>query len=213
MSDDPEETTGDHSTEDADDVSIFYDQDASAAPPPAPASTDPSGYNPDVLEFLHADAKRVVDHQIDDLDDIDDKALRTVRITMVVFGILVASAQLEGAEAVVTRWTLAGSSLLIGSIIAGVLTYSASNPHFGPGPDYLESVLEESYSATEERYEAVSSYASWMRKNEGIVQQNGTYLLITQVLLIAGLICLAYGIGDAVTEGNLFLSLTGMFSS
>ncbi|WP_323173633.1 hypothetical protein [Natrialba sp. PRR66] len=167
-------------------------------------------YEIESLRFICSESRDVIDHQIDDLDDIDDKALRTVRITMVVFGLLVAAAQIEGSDPIFNRITVLGGGLLLLSIIAGAGTYSASDLHLGPGPNYLIDVVSKANTEKKERVEALGSYAYWMYENERIVRRNGTYLIITQLLLVLGLLCLAYGAFTGVTDENLYEFMAGM---
>ncbi|ELY92050.1 hypothetical protein [Natrinema altunense] len=171
---------------------------------------NPEQHDIETLRFVCDESRNVIDHQIDDLNDIDDKALRTVRITMVVVGFLVAAAQVENADPIFNRITTLGGLFLLLSITTGVLTYSASNLDLGPGPDYLIDVLSESNSEKEERIEATRSYAYWMYKNETVLQKNGWYLIITQFLLIFGMLLLAYGAWSGVTDDNFYDFMLGM---
>lgn len=49
--------------------------------------------------IAYSEARRVLDAQRETLGDIDDKALRTVRVTTVVFGVFVATARIAGPDA------------------------------------------------------------------------------------------------------------------
>ncbi|OLZ39338.1 hypothetical protein A6E15_18295 [Natrinema saccharevitans] len=171
---------------------------------------NPDEYDLEALRFICEESRNVIDHQINDLNDIDDKALRTVRITMVVIGFVVAAAQVENADPIFNPITTLGSTFLILSIISGVITYSASNLDLGPGPNYLSDVIQKANSEKKERIEATQSYAYWMYKNEGVVRRNGWYLVITQLLLVVGLLLLAYGAWRGVTDDNLYEFMVGM---
>lgn len=103
---------------------------------------------------------------------------------MVVIGFIVASAQIENTDPVFNPVTVLGGFFLLLSIVAGVVTYSASNPDFGPGPQYLSDVVQQGNSEKKERVEAIQSYAYWMFENEGVLRKNGLYLVITQFLLM-----------------------------
>jgi hypothetical protein len=54
----------------------------------------------DAYELLHEEARTVLDHQIGILDDVDDKAARTVRITMILVGAVLGIASLGGDNGV-----------------------------------------------------------------------------------------------------------------
>lgn len=175
-----------------------------------PHRPDPEDYDLEALRFICEESRNVIDHQINDLNDIDDKALRTVRITMVVVGFVVAAAQIENAEPIFNPVTTLGSIFLLLSIISGVVTYSASNLDLGPGPSYLSDVIQQANSERKERIEATQSYAYWMYKNEDVVRKNGWYLIITQFLLVVGMVFLAYGTWSGVTDDNLYEFMVGM---
>ena len=46
-------------------------------------------------EVTYQEARTVIDHQIATLSDIDDKALRTVRLTVVLVGALATAIELD----------------------------------------------------------------------------------------------------------------------
>lgn len=149
----------------------------------------------ETLSFLYEDARRVIDHQIEYLSDIDDKAMRTVRITTVLIAILLLATRLDSTGHLVNPLTVLGASFLLSSIGVGIFTYTASNTHFGPGSEYYDHVLANPRTAPHWRTETLRSYADWIENNSTVNARNGTYLLVCQLLLYIGILCVSAGIG------------------
>lgn len=144
---------------------------------------------------MHIDEARcALDHQIAKVKDIDDKALRTVRIAVVFLGVVLSVAQFRGARTFVNAWTLAGSSLLVASIGFGVLTYTVSEPDFGPGPNYIDRLLESDPDSNEWRVTLLEGFGDWMEHTRDVNVENARLLLVTQLCLILGVLLIGGGI-------------------
>lgn len=164
----------------------------SELPVPAP---DGQSTDSETLAFLYEDARRVLDHQVDYLGDIDDKAMRSVRIITVLVAILLSAIQVRPTHAIVNPLTALGACSLLVSMGVGIFTYSASNTHFGPGSEYLDDVLANPRYTDRWRVEILRSYADWIENNARTNARNGTYLFVCQLLLYVGIVLLAVGIG------------------
>lgn len=146
------------------------------------------------LKFLYEDARRVVDHQIGYLGDVDDKAVRTVRITAVIVGVVLSAHQLSSQVSLTDPLLGVAVLLLLASMGVGIVTYTTSDAQFGPGPRYIDDVLDKPADETYWRFETLRSYADWIEDNEHVTRRNGTYLLVSQLLLLVGLTTLTTGI-------------------
>lgn len=146
------------------------------------------------LTFLYEDARRVVDHQIAYLSDVDDKAVRTVKINAVILGAILSVHQLSPRVSLADPFPGVALMALLGSMAAGIVTYTTSDAQFGPGPRYIDDVLNEPADETYWRFETLRSYADWIEDNEHVTRRNGTYLLVSQLLLLVGLTILTTGI-------------------
>jgi hypothetical protein len=162
----------------------------------------------ETAEAIHSEARDVLNHQIEILNDIDDKATRTVRITV----LLVA-----GALSAVSFGNLVSLSLnspyvafsvwyLISSIALGMKTYSVSTPVLGPSADDLDRLVSELGGKLDSHKRLVDKgYTNWISQMGRINRRNGRYLGLTQLTLLLGVLAFALGIfrGDAVCRVDL----------
>lgn len=147
------------------------------------------------LRLSHQEARTVLDHQIQIQNDIDDKALRTVRITALIAGLLISAGSLsEDPTQFLRASTLLGAGLLFGSLVAGVVTYTAASPTLGPGSRYFKDRLPDRTDEYDTLSMLLSYYSGWIESNDDLNRINGAYLAIAQTLLICGLVSLGVGI-------------------
>jgi len=156
----------------------------------------------EALRFIHEDSKAVLGHQIEYLNDIDDKAMRTVRIVTILLGVIFSATQLPFAESYINNWLLLGGGSLILSIVFGIITYTVSDPHFGVGPEYLDDIVEMPYGEQYWRVDLITSYADWMTDNEKLNSTNATYLFYCQLFSVIGLLLLAVGVVLEIDGGG-----------
>lgn len=171
-----------------------------------PGGSRSSTATPDVeaLRATREEARQVVDHQIAYLNDIDDRAMRTVRIGVVVLAAFASAVKL-GDDAVVSDpasvagvVTAVGAVLLTGAIVSGVLTYSVSDPDFGIGAaDVREARRVDGAEAAWLRV-LLRGYEEWIAENNRVNRRDATYLWWSQFLLAGGVALLSTGVGLSV---------------
>lgn len=95
-------------------------------------------------EIAYTEARAVIEAQNATMTDIDDKAMRTVRLNAVLLGLLVTG--LQFAPGLFARTALEVTfAFLIGSTICGVITYNESNLYVGPRGDYVEALAKDEF--------------------------------------------------------------------
>ena len=154
----------------------------------------PAGEPDDPYRLQIEQARCVLDHQIAKLRDIDEKALRTVRITVIFLGLVFSVTQLEGTSGFVNGLTILGGSSLVASLGFGVLTYTASEPDFGPGPSYVDELLDSDPDPDEWNATLLAGYGDWMDDTRDVNGENAFWLLCTQVFLVAGVFLIGIGV-------------------
>jgi len=87
----------------------------------------------EVLRSGREEARVVLDHQLQLLSETHTKALRTVRITGVVFGLILSTATFLNVSRFVNILTIGGVGCLVLAILSGLVTYNTSSPEFGVG--------------------------------------------------------------------------------
>jgi hypothetical protein len=158
-------------------------------------TSDSNNHDPESLIVSHEEARAVLGYQIELLSDIDDKALRSVRIVTVLLGLLISAVSIASTPTqFVNFFTILGTGLLFCSLIVGVLTYTVAAPNFGPGPDYFWTEIDQTNSERRTRRQLLHKYGDWISSNQQLLRVNSSYLFVTQLLLIGGLLLFTVGV-------------------
>lgn len=153
----------------------------------------------DSIETLRSaceESRAVLDHEIGILNDIDDKAIWTVRTAVIITGLVVSAASIarnQGVSPPVLVKISAGLGVvvLLFTMVSGVMTYSISAPEPGISAQYRTAVLNEGISEEEWRRELLEGYNRWIAQMQLVNEKNGYYLFLTQMLLLLGVLLLA----------------------
>lgn len=151
----------------------------------------------ETLERTLDRAESVLQGQLEVLADTDDKAVRTVRVEVILLGAVVSAAQIASKALPMNMWMRISGVLFVGSIITGIFTYSTSIPDFGPGPSYVRERIQGSARQIPVYLQLLQGYNESIAHNRRVVNESAQYLFLTQALLIGGIIC--GGIGIAIT--------------
>lgn len=160
---------------------------------PSFADLDPVGQDEDGLEAALERSQSVLEHQLDALADLDSKAVWTVRLELVLLGVL-ASIPGSFRGIPMTVPTQLGGVLLVCSMISGIVTYGASRPDAGPGPRYVHSLAVSKADESEWYLELLDGYNIAIDHNRSVIEHNATYLFRTQLLFVLGVISFAVGL-------------------
>lgn len=147
------------------------------------------------LDFQLAESHRVLDKQVRQVENIDEKALRTVRIGVLLLGVLFSMANLSSVEQFANVLTITGGATIAASIVAGVFTYSGSDPYYGPGPDAIEGFLASNPDRRAWKRAVLHGYAHWIEYNSEVTADDAAWLVRAQILLSGGLLLVVLGIG------------------
>lgn len=142
------------------------------------------------------ESRAVLDHEIAILNDIDDKAIWTVRTAVVITGLVVSAASIAGNQGVAPPLSVKlsagfGVGVLLMTMVSGVMTYSISAPEPGISAQYRTAVLNESIPGEQWRRELLEGYNRWIAQMQLVNERNGYYLFVTQSLLLLGVLLLA----------------------
>lgn len=156
--------------------------------------------HPEAYESMVSESRRVLDHQIGFLNQMDDAALRTVRTAVIVIGIVVSAAGLapdqpDGGLSVVS-FALGGLGVasLLGSIVLGVYTFRRSDATLGPSRDFADEVRDERYSRVEWYDLLLDGFDEWQEEMREELDENAEFLLVVQSLHLVGIILLALAV-------------------
>lgn len=136
-------------------------------------------------EIAYGEARAVVDAQNATMSDIDDKAMRTVRLIAVLLGLLVTGVQFAPAafDDLGLRLSFA---LFVLSTMCGVVTYNESNLYVGPRGAYIEDMSATEFFDPPWQEHFLETMAGMIAQNEDEIRRNARWLTATQVTLVAG---------------------------
>lgn len=158
-----------------------------------------AGGGPDKWEnersrLTYEEARIVIDHQRDVINDIDNKAMYTVRVIVIFLSILVAAFRIGGADIFNQYLFWPGISSLVISMAVGIYTYRSSNLFLGPNRAYLQNLSENDVDADRWDRDLINRFADWVNSNHQDLEENGLLLLLSQVTLIVGIVLLGLSV-------------------
>lgn len=163
----------------------------------------------ELLEISREEAQRTIDRQIETLDDIDDKAVKILRLNLVLIGILLTGISIASSEygdgfgtlQTVFNWYIsAGLLSIIASTALAAFTYTASSKRGGMSSRDIKELVENDLPPETNLEGIVESYADWIQYNYEVNTKNaplGTGILL---LLLYGLILVAVGVYHGFVE-------------
>jgi urea transporter len=138
-------------------------------------------------QIIYEESKRVMQGQKADIDDMDDKALRTVRLNAAILAIGATGLEISGIGEI--NFLLAGLSIvfLVSSAIFGVIVYNESNILVGPKSSFLGKMRTQKSDDGWEK-ELLEEMETWITDNQTRVELNGALLTICQSFLVLGVL-------------------------
>ena len=156
------------------------------------------------LEVAYQEARAVLEAQQATAADIDQKTMRTVRLTAIIVGLVLSVAQLGAVDFDPLAATIAVGVLIV-SLIVGVLNYSASDPIAGPNPQYLSRLVANDFSETSWETHLLSEAGGWISDNETEIARSGDVLLVQRVLLVLGIQFIAVSLSPGLLATAVIL--------
>ncbi|USZ69496.1 hypothetical protein NGM10_07110 [Halorussus salilacus] len=150
----------------------------------------------EALENAVEESRREYDKKVETMEEIDDKAMRSVRTAVILLGLVVSAISVKGPNAVGERALLPilvggiGVSALALSISYGIGTYSATQYPTGIGTEHRTEVTIGDYSRDEWFVNMLDEYDNWSDEIAEEVAKNVQYLETVQFCLSFGVISL-----------------------
>lgn len=175
-------------------------------------SSDEDRSELDVLAVAREEAHRTIDQQVSTLNDIDTKAAKILRLNLLLLSIVLTGFSVIGASgteqpvsAVVSQYlnpfAVAGLVSILVSTALAALTYTASSMREGLSGRDLERLLYGDFTDKEKMYGIVQSYSQWAQSNFKVNTKNAPLGTMTVSFLVYGIVFLAAGVYEAVSEG------------
>lgn len=172
---------------------------------------DTASEDPDILVIAREEAHRVVDSQIQTLNDIDAKAARILRLNLVLIGILLTGLSIARPDSASSPTLIAFSDLSNVYNFAGIvflllstgfaaLTYTSSSLQSGVAASGLRDMVENDYSDRENLEGVITSYAKYIEYNRRVNAKNAPLGTLTLIFLVFGIVSVSLGVKKAATE-------------
>lgn len=151
-------------------------------------------------------AERVVDAQQAALSDINTKAIKLLRLDVVLIGAVVSVVSIVArtdvaTEAISSGYTITGGLLLLGSTVTAALTYTTSQNKAGPSGTDIARMVSGDFDSQQVRIGLARSYATWIQENYETNVWNVPFLTASIVSLVSAFVFFAFGLVDSVVGG------------
>lgn len=160
-----------------------------------------SEYDVASLRVTREEAREALDHQIDALNDIDDKAAQTLRLNVLLLGavlttasILVSSNGTPPIRRMVNGLVVAGAIVSAFSMVTSIWAYASTSYRTGTGPSDVRALLSRSPTEKELLTALLYNYAMWMERNARQNRRDGFTLFVSNVCLFLAMGYYASGI-------------------
>lgn len=150
-----------------------------------------NGWQNSRLETTYPEARSVIEEQRFVISDIDAKAMYTVRVVVVLAGVVVAAVQIGGPDVFHSPLLSMGLGSLLLSLCLGVMTYAESSLFLGPNRAYVRQLVEDDVDAQSWEIDLTLRMSDWMCENDRTLQRNARLLFLTQLSLLGGVAILA----------------------
>jgi hypothetical protein len=157
-------------------------------------------------ELALAQAQRVVDEQRRYLADIDTKAVKLLRLNVLLIGVGVSVLSVSSRAgslhvAGLSNWyTTVGSLLLLLSTVAAGAAYTRSRITVGPNPDGIVRLASTEADPDLVRRGLAASYAEWVARNRRAVGRTQPRVVGSIVSLLSALLFVTTGLGAVITD-------------
>lgn len=154
----------------------------------------------EVLRSACAESRAVLDDQLAELADIGDKALWTVRTSMIVLGVVVSAASLADAATLrrlheaVPVLGLFGVCLLLTASVYGLGTYFGADRVRGISPEFRRRARN-GLAEHDWRILLLDGYDGWIEEMEVTTDRYGTHLFRAQAVFIGGVLAFVLAAG------------------
>jgi hypothetical protein len=144
-------------------------------------------------EVTYREARAVLEAQRETLADMDTKAVRTVRITVVLAGVVFSVGRLELGLFDPLFATFSAIAFL-GSLATGLYTYSQADLFLGPNKAYIEQLTDGDFENSSWREDLLYTFGAWIEENRAEIGFYGRLLSLSQSLLVVGVVSLGVAV-------------------
>jgi len=135
--------------------------------------------------ITYEQGREVLRAQKEDIDDIDDKALRTVRVTALLLGVGATGVRVIGISDINNTLAVCSLGGFLLSLVFGVIVYDESNEAIGPSSKYIGRLSAYEVPEPWEK-DFFNLLQTWVTDNQKIVERNADLLRACEVFFVIG---------------------------
>lgn len=150
-----------------------------------------------VADLMRHEGRETVDNLNDGLGDIDTKASKLMRTNIVLTGLLLSGFSFASnsdsidASPFVNSFSISGITVLVTSVVAAGVTYTASESRVGVSPATIREFVNAGLERDEAERGVAKAYARWIEINRRANVKNAFYISITVLLVLVSVILLS----------------------
>jgi hypothetical protein len=155
-------------------------------------------------ELALKQGQRVVDEQRQFLAEIDTKAVKILRLNVLLIGIAVSVLSISSRSGTVPTaillngYTVTGGVLFLSSTTAAGTAYTRSNVTVGPSSSALDQLASTNTTPTLVKTGLAKSYAEWVEQNWRAIERTRPLVVTSITTLLTALVFVATGITEIV---------------
>lgn len=148
------------------------------------------GYDEEAVTVALHEARRAFDNQQAKLKEIDDKAMRTLRTSILIIGFAVSAVAVAGPDAFADISLVSGALsalgilFLFGAAFLGVGIYTITPNIHGNGPQRRQEAFTQSHARYRERQ--LNKYGEWSESLVDEIETNSEYLEVMNFAFLGG---------------------------
>lgn len=144
-------------------------------------------------EVTYQEARAVLEAQQAIASKVDTKAVRTVRITVLLVGAVLSAWTVRPGLFDATLAVLSALALVC-SLATGLFTYSESDFFLGPNGAYVAQLADGDFEDQSWERDLLHTFGAWIAGNSEEVRFYSRLLFATQVLLLLGIVLLGLAV-------------------
>lgn len=178
-------------------------------------SADDSGEN---LDNLIDESKRTLDHQLNWIQQIDNKAVRILRANILLLGLILTALSLSTRTEIlnisqfINLFSIFGLLSLVASSMGAGITYISSSFEAGIGSNDIGDIIDSNYKKSEFERKLARSYSNWIEYNQYVLGFNAVLITVTIIgvidsitYLVGGVIVGVYDLGFSIIAIGAFI--------
>jgi len=150
----------------------------------------------EVLRNVCNESRAVLDHRIDKLREVDEKAIQIIRASVLFISILVSGAAIAGLDKVKeldggAKWSFGvGIIGFVFTSIYGVYVYTDSEEDYGPDKQFRNESRKAIFNEKEWLTQMLIGYDEWVQNMKNVNDRNTSQLFLLQIIFVASLLCI-----------------------